>query len=114
MGTVPFEAYLEHLSFILLLILLAPFYGAYLVRVFENKNLHFLKKIEAYCYRLCGINCLEEMTWIQYTKALLAFNFMGLLLLFLLLIYQERLPWNPQTFPNVSAALAFNIAASFV
>jgi K+-transporting ATPase ATPase A chain len=70
--------------------------------------------IERLFYRMSGINADEEMTWKQYALALLAFNTLGLLLLYLLQRVQVWLPFNPQNFDNVSADSSFNTAVSFV
>lgn len=54
------------------------------------------------------------MTWAQYAGALILFNAVGFVAVYVLLRTQQFLPWNPQTFPAVEAHTAFNIAASFV
>lgn len=56
----------------------------------------------------------NEMTWRDYTLAILLFNLMGALLPFLLLLLQDRLPFNPQQLPGLSLDLAFNTAISFM
>ena len=56
----------------------------------------------------------HEMTWRGYTLAILLFNLIGALLLFLLLLLQHRLPFNPQQLPGLSLDLAFNTAISFM
>ncbi len=56
----------------------------------------------------------SEMTWKQYALALLAFNTLGLLLVYLLQRIQLWLPFNPQQFANVSPDSSFNTAVSFV
>ncbi len=55
----------------------------------------------------------EEMSWIEYGKALLLFNFLGFITLFFLQLIQGYLPLNPQNFGAPSWQLAFNTAMSF-
>jgi K+-transporting ATPase ATPase A chain len=45
---------------------------------------------------------------------MLSFNAAGFVLLFLILKFQDLLPFNPQTLPGLRADLAFNTAISFV
>jgi K+-transporting ATPase ATPase A chain len=54
------------------------------------------------------------MDWKTYAIAMLVFNLVGLLLLYLLLRLQFILPLNPQGLGAVSPDLAFNTAVSFV
>jgi K+-transporting ATPase ATPase A chain len=73
-----------------------------------------LGPIERALYRLCGVEAQpKEQTWLEYTAALLGFNFVGCLVLYVLLRVQHLLPLNPFGTPQVSAHLAFNTAASF-
>jgi K+-transporting ATPase ATPase A chain len=85
-------------------------------RVFEGRpvvlNKWFLP-IERLIYRLCGINPEEEMTWKTYAFAMMAFNIIGLLTVYLLQRLQHILPLNPMRMPAVSSDCAFNTAVSF-
>jgi len=71
-------------------------------------------RLEALLYRLCGIDPSLEMDWKQYAAALLVFNALGALLLYVLQRLQLWLPLNPQHFANVAADSSFNTAVSFV
>jgi K+-transporting ATPase ATPase A chain len=64
-------------------------------------------------YRLCRIKTTQEMNWKSYLAAMLVFNLLGLLAVYLLQRMQAYLPLNPQNFGAPSAHLAFNTAASF-
>lgn len=97
-------------------ILLTPLLGIYLAKVFSgNKTfLHApLGWMENVSYRLGAIDPSKEMGWKEYTKAMLLFNFIGFLVVFLIQIFQNYLPLNPQNLPNVPWQLAFNSAASY-
>ena len=82
---------------------------------YKRTRLHpLLEWLELLCYRVGNINPWKEMGWRSYLQALLLFNGLGLLLLFLILIGQGFLPWNPQKFPGVPILLALNTSISFV
>ena len=98
-----------------LLLLVKPL-GSYMTRVYDGKRLwlsRLLGPIERITYRLAGIRSDEEMDWKQYAGTLLAFNLVGMLLLYGLQRLQGWLPFNPQGFGAVAPDLAFNTAASF-
>lgn len=102
--------------FLVILVLCVPLLGGYMARVFAGGRTPLtplLRPLETFIYRLAGIRPDEEMRWNEYAVALLAFNGLGLIVLFLLLIFQNHLPLNPQSLPGVPPALAFNTAVSF-
>lgn len=103
--------------FILLLIVIVPLLGRYMATIFDDnfqKKIPLLSFLEILIYRTCHIDPMREMTWKEYAKAMLCFNAIGLIFLFFLQLLQGWLPLNPQHFPGVAPALAFNTAASFV
>jgi K+-transporting ATPase ATPase A chain len=108
---------LQVLLFLTLLIALTPLLGSYMANVFSGRKIFihsFLGWLERLFYRLCSIHPKIEMTWQEYTKAWLAFNILGLAVLFFLLVLQEYLPLNPQGFKGIPLDLAFNTAVSFI
>jgi potassium-transporting ATPase potassium-binding subunit len=111
-----FNGIVQVVVFLSILILSAKPLGIYIARVFEGRpvvlNKWFLP-IERLIYRLCGINPEEEMTWKTYAFAMMAFNIIGLLTVYLLQRFQHFLPLNPMRIPAVSADSAFNTAVSF-
>ena len=54
------------------------------------------------------------MNWKKYLGAALLFNLFGFIILFLILMCQGWLPWNPQGVEGLNWHLAFNTAVSFV
>lgn len=100
-------------SFLLLLFLLAKPLGALLARFILDVPVPVVRKIEPQLWRLIGCNR-EEMSWKRYLMAILGINFLGLILLFIMLIMQAHLPLNPQRLPGLSWDLALNTAVSFV
>lgn len=98
-----------------LLAILTPLLGRYMANLFQDKPTGLgLKWLESFSYRISGLDGAEEMTWRSYTNALLLFNLLGFLALFLLQCLQPLLPLNPQHFPAVPLPQAFNTAISFV
>lgn len=103
--------------FVLLLLIIVPLLGRYMAAIFRDNSpfrIPFLSHLETSFYRFCHIDAKEEMSWKRYLVALLYFNFIGFIALFLLLLFQGILPLNPQGFAGMEPALAFNTAASFV
>ena len=107
------SAFLLIASFLLVLLLLARPLGGFMARLIEGEPLPALRGVAAGVWRACGIR-VTEMNWWQYALAILAFNLLGLALLFALLMTQGSLPLNPQGFPGLSWDLALNTAVSFV
>lgn len=101
---------------LLTLLVVGLYLGSYIYRVFEDDHLapKVLRKIENGFYRICSIDFKSKMNWKTYAMAMLAFNALGLVIVFLLQIFQTYLPLNPQGLPNVSWHSAFNTAVSFV
>ncbi|WP_240008417.1 potassium-transporting ATPase subunit KdpA [Pseudaquidulcibacter saccharophilus] len=101
-------------------LILAIFYipiGNYMANVFSGKNTvlsPIFKPIEKSIYNLLSINPEKGMNWREYAITLLAFSFAGFVLLYLILLFQGLLPFNPQKFAGLSPHLAFNTAVSFI
>lgn len=99
-----------------MLVILTPVLGRYLAKVYLNeKNIlsPLAGPVEKSVYRL--LSCTRsEMNWKEYTLSLLTFNFLGLILLFLLQMFQSWLPLNPMHRPGVPWHTALNTAISFV
>jgi K+-transporting ATPase ATPase A chain len=108
---------LQILAYVIALVVLAPVLGQFMARVFTGKP-HLLSRplgwLERSTYRLCGVHANHEMSWKQYAASLLWFNSLGFLIVYVLQITQHWLPLNPQHLPNVSWALSFNTAVSFM
>ena len=58
--------------------------------------------------------CATPMSWNAYTTHMLVTNLVMAVLIYLILVFQNRLPLNPQHFPGVEPLLAFNTAVSFI
>lgn len=109
--------WIQVLFYTLLLIAVSPFIGKYMTRIFQGEKTllsPILGPLERLIYRVCGVDAQKEMGWKEYTLCLLAFNGLGLLVLFLMLMCQGFLPLNPNHLPGLKWDLAFNTAVSFV
>ncbi len=105
------------LIFLFLLVALTPILGRYMAKVYLNER-HVMKPVlswlENFVYRTCRIDPNEEMNWKTYTTSLIIFNFFGFLVLFIMLMLQARLPFNPMHFTGTSWHLSLNTAVSFM
>lgn len=111
------SAIVEIALFLFFALLFVKPLGDYMAMIYEGKTgriTRFLRPIEKLCYRIGHINPQCEMTWKQYLIALLIFNAMGFIFLFLILSLQGMLPWNPEHFKGLGGDLAINTAISFV
>jgi K+-transporting ATPase ATPase A chain len=102
--------------FVVVLTALTKPLGSYMARVYEGAPLlldRILGPLERLCYRMAGVDPAQGMTWRTYAVAMLLFNLVGLLAVYLLQRLQGILPLNPQGMPAVSADSSFNTAASF-
>ncbi|MBI5333818.1 MAG: potassium-transporting ATPase subunit KdpA [Burkholderiales bacterium] len=87
--------------------------GRYIVHVMEGRSAG-LRRIEGLLLKPCGVQPQQEMGWLGYALAILAFNIVGLLALYGLQRLQGLLPLNPQGLGGVSPDSSFNTAISFV
>ena len=109
--------FIQVILFFAVLIGITPFLGNYMYKVFTGKKhlmLPFFSWLEKLTYKFSGINQEEETNWKTYTFALLMFNLVGLIFVFLIQVLQAHLPMNPSNLPNVSWHTAFNTAVSFM
>ena len=103
------------LYLVVLLVLVKPL-GTFMALVFAdmpNRVTRIGAPIERAIYRICGVRADEDMSWQRYALAMLVFNVLGLLAVYLLQRVQQWLPLNPQGFSAVSPDSAFNTAVSF-
>ncbi|AYR25947.1 potassium-transporting ATPase subunit KdpA [Herbaspirillum rubrisubalbicans] len=102
--------------YLVVLLLLSLPLGWYMARVMEGKSRfnRLFGGIERIFYRISGIDGEQEMNWKQYAIAVVLFNFIGVVVVYLLQRVQLWLPLNPQAFANVSPDSSFNTALSFV
>lgn len=97
-------------------IALTPIVGRFMWKVYTGQKTFLFpifNPIERLVYRLSGVNPEEEMSWLTYFWAVLAFAFIGFVADMAIFMTQKWLPLNPQGLDNCSWHLAFMQAWSF-
>jgi len=105
------------LAFLVVLTLLARPLGGYMAKVYQGERTilsPLFGFLENGLYRVAGIDKDAEMDWKQYAVTMIIFNFIGVAVVFAILMLQGFLPLNPQKFLGFSWHLAINTAVSFV
>ncbi|HXI76637.1 MAG TPA: potassium-transporting ATPase subunit KdpA, partial [Steroidobacteraceae bacterium] len=109
------QAWLTLALFLGALVALAYPLAIYLARIADAKPIGGIcGKVERLIYRASGIDAAQEMPWTRYAVALLLFNALGVVVVYLVQRLQVWLPLNPQTLVNVTPDSAFDTAVSFV
>ena len=111
------QAWILLAAFLGVLFLLAWPLGHWLAAVGEGRLPRWLAplvRLEQGFYGLAGVDAGTGMGWKQYALALIAFNVLGVVVVYALQRWQAWLPLNPQGFGAVSPDSAFNTAVSFV
>ncbi|MDX2226431.1 MAG: potassium-transporting ATPase subunit KdpA [Verrucomicrobiae bacterium] len=109
--------YLEIGIFLLVLTALTPILGKWMAGIYQKPTgaaFKCLGWLERACYCGAGVDAERGMGWKEYLAALLWFNFLGFLLLFVILLAQGIPLLNPQGIKGLGVWLAFNTAVSFV
>ena len=92
--------------------------GRYLATVVTGRKSVFdrlFDPIDNFIYLLIGRRiCRQAMDWKAYTLHMLATNLVMALIIFLILVFQDRLPLNPRHLAGMEPVLAFNTAVSFI
>jgi K+-transporting ATPase ATPase A chain len=109
------QAWLTLISFLAVLAALAYPLGIYMARIANAAPIGGpIGQFERIIYRASAVDAEQEMPWTRYAVAVLAFNALGVVVVYLLQRLQLWLPLNPQHMANVTADSAFNTAISFV
>ncbi|HCV44367.1 MAG TPA: potassium-transporting ATPase subunit KdpA [Bacteroidetes bacterium] len=107
---------LQILIYLAALVLVAKPLGKFIGRVFQRERTFLdpvLGPVERLIYRLARISSDEEMDWKTNAVAMLLFNFVGLIVVYVLQRLQRFLPLNPQGLGAVTPDSSFNTAISF-
>ncbi len=100
-------------GFTLAVLLLAMPMGRWLAAIADGR-LGRLQRIDGAVLRACGASPEREHGWKEYAVAVLVFNAIGVVAVYVLQRFQGGLPLNPQGLGAVSPDSAFNTAISFV
>lgn len=113
------NAWIQNGFYFLVLLALAVPLGAYMARVYDGKPFildSILGWLERGIYRVGGIDPKAEMTWKSYAWAMMVFNLIGIVAVYLAQRAQGILPGsalNPEHLPAIGADSSFNTAVSF-
>jgi K+-transporting ATPase ATPase A chain len=102
--------------YLVVLVLLAGPLGGYMARIYAGEMpayVRWLAPLERGIYRFCRVRAGEEQGWKAYAGAMLAFNLLGLLVVYALQRLQGVLPLNPARMGAVSPDSSINTAISF-
>ncbi|MEH2161389.1 MAG: potassium-transporting ATPase subunit KdpA [Nostoc sp.] len=100
-----------------IVIAITPLLGRYIARVFlgERTLLDFLMNpIERSMFVLAGIRRKDDMTGLQYIRAVIGSNLLMGISVYLLIYFQRILPWNPNGFGAPSWDVLLHTTISFV
>jgi len=109
-------SWIQPIFYIAVLLLLAKPLGSFMAKVYQGERTFLdrvLGPVERFIYRLSGVKPDEEMNWKTYAIAAMAFNFLGLILLYALQRFQAALPLNPQGLGAMTPDSSWNTAVSF-
>lgn len=100
----------------LVTVLLAFPLGRYIAKMFRGDRTitDFMNPVERFIFRISGIDPTKKMNWKEFLKAMLTINMLWFVYAFFLLIFQDKLPMNPDGNPGQTPDLAFNTAISFL
>jgi len=111
------QAWTQLVAFLAILLVVAWPMGRWLHAVAEGRLprwLSPLRRAENALYRLAGVDGDASMGWKHYALGILAFNVLGVVVVYALQRLQGVLPLNPQGMAAVSPDSSFNTAFSFV
>jgi K+-transporting ATPase ATPase A chain len=109
------EAWLLLPLFLAVLAALAAPLGIYMARMANAAPIGgVIGRFERAIYRTAAVDSAQDMPWTRYAVAVLLFNAVGVVAVYLAQRLQLWLPWNPQHLANVAPDSAFNTAVSFV
>jgi len=106
------NGWLQILFYCACVLLVAKPLGIYLVKVYDG-SMTWLRPVERFIYRVCGVDAQEDQHWTRYAGAMLLFSLATMLLTYVVLRLQHVLPFNPQGLAAVTDRQAFETSASF-
>jgi potassium-transporting ATPase potassium-binding subunit len=110
------NGYTQIIVFMVVLVALVKPLGWYMARVYDGQSVglnRLFGPAERGLYRLLGTREDAEMDWKQYAFAMLLFNLLGFLVVYLIQRAQAALPLNPQGLGAITSDSSFNTAISF-
>ena len=108
---------LQYVLYVVILVALAIPLGCYIGKIMNGEKVwlsKILSPVEGLVYKALRVNKEEQMGWKKYAASVGLFSIFSFIALFLILMLQGHLPWNPEGISGMSPDLAFNTAVSFV
>jgi potassium-transporting ATPase potassium-binding subunit len=109
--------WIQIIIFCAIIVAIVPFLGGYMTRVFNGERTLLspvFRPVEKVLYAIGGVDERHEQHWLMYAVGMLLFHVGGFAILYALMRFQDRLPFNPAGQSAVAPDLAFNTAISFV
>ncbi|HLO15323.1 MAG TPA: potassium-transporting ATPase subunit KdpA [Anaerolineales bacterium] len=107
---------LQIIFYLVVLLALAKPLGSFMAKVYQGEHTFLdrvLSPVERFIYRVSGVNPDDDMNWKTYAIAVMVFNVLGLIVVYLLQRLQGVLPLNPQGLGAVTPDSSWNTATSF-
>jgi K+-transporting ATPase ATPase A chain len=111
------QSWIQLAVYLVALLLLAWPLGKWIAAVADGRLPRWLGpivRLEIAIYRIAGVDPAESTSWQRYAVATVAFNVLGVVVVYALQRLQGALPLNPQAMAGVSPDSSFNTAISFV
>src|SRR6185369_13582933 len=111
------QGFLQIAIFLAVVVAVAPFFGAYMARVFTDERVFLtpvLAPVERGLYRLFRVDPEQQQDWKAYGKSLVVVSVLFALLLYVILRTQGIHPFNPEDFKSGTWDVSFNTASSFL
>jgi len=108
-----FYSWLQLIVYFVVLLALAKPLGSFMAKVYQGERTfldRILGPVERFAYRVSGIKPDEDMNWKTYAMAVMVFNVLGLIVVYLLQRLQGLLPLNPQGLSAVTTDSSWNTA----
>ena len=109
-------SWIQLILYMVVLLFLAKLLGSFMAKIYQGERTFLdpvLRPVERFIYRVSGINSDEDMNWKTYAIAVMLFNVLGLLAVYVLQRLQGMLPLNPEGLGAVSPDSSWNTAVSF-
>src|SRR5262245_48312300 len=109
-------SWLQLIFYLVVLLALAKPLGSFMAKIYQGERTFLdpvLAPVERFIYRLSGVKPEEEMNWKTYAVAVMLFNMLGLLIVYVLQRLQAVLPLNPMGLGSVTPDSSWNTATSF-
>lgn len=106
------NGWVQILFYCIVLVTVTKPMGIYMLKVYDG-SYRWLGFLERPIYRICGVDEKEDQHWTSYAVGMLLFSVVTMLVTYIALRLQGKLPLNPQHFPGVVDRQSFETAASF-